>query len=321
MTHLEKFISFIPVPYYWGWSLIAFAFLSASCLILMQFEGSFEHIDIFLILSVIIALEGPAISWAHKKMKIFEDVLVNIADLPEDAIIRSLKEHEAEIFDDRKMIIFAAFFIAFVHMLGIDYHAVSFSSALSYIAFNSGYYFAVYLEGVGVYALVMTAWTVHSIGKLPMKFNVLLSDFQEIGILYSKFTIYAACAYVAWGIFHMVVPPLFSSWQMISWFSGFAVVLLAYFTVPQYSIHRMMASTKKEKIDMFSSQMRAALDGSSWTPENENTSYLKDMLSVQNQLHRMCEWPFGAHEMLRIALVILIPLIIVLLEIRFGIIK
>ncbi|HWQ19212.1 MAG TPA: hypothetical protein VN455_05485, partial [Methanotrichaceae archaeon] len=29
-THLERFISLIPVQYYWGWFLIAVAFLSLS---------------------------------------------------------------------------------------------------------------------------------------------------------------------------------------------------------------------------------------------------------------------------------------------------
>lgn len=321
MTHIDRFISLIPVPYYLGWLFFAAAFFSISCFVLMQFENSFQYIDVFLIISVIIALEGTAISWAHNKLNSFGDVLIKIIDLPKEEIIKSYEKQKAEIFNDKKLVIFAIIFITFVHISGIDYHATSFSSNITNFIFNFGYYFAVYLEGSGLYILIMTALTIHRIGTLPMQVNTLFSDFHAVGILYSKFTILAASVYVMWGIFHMIVPPQFSSLQLILWFSGFAVLLFAYFILPQYSIHRMMTSTKKEKIEMFSSQIRAALEESFGVPTKENASYLKDMLSVQNQLNQMCEWPFGTYEVLYIALIIVIPLIVVLLEIALGIIK
>jgi hypothetical protein len=319
--HLEKLISLIPVKYYFGWMLLASAFLSISYLALMLIEKSFENADAFLIISAIIALEGTAISWSHNKIRTFDEILINIVNLPKEVIVKSCEKQEADIFNDKRLIIFSIVFIIFVHLSGIDYHAISFKSNISYILFNFGYYFAVYIEGTGLYILVMTALTVHKIGFLPVRVNAMFSDFHSIGILYSKFTIYAACVYVMWGFFHMIVPPQFSSLQMILWFSGFAVLLFVYFILPQYSIHRMMTSTKKEKIEMFSSQMRAALDESFEIPNKENVSYLEDMLSVQNQLNQMCEWPFGRYDIVYIVLVIIIPLIIVILEIELEIIK
>jgi hypothetical protein len=282
----------------------------------MLFEKSFRYIDGFLIISAIIGLQGTAINWAHNRIKSFYDILPNIVNLPKEAVIRSFEEQEEDIFNDKRLIIFAIVFIIFVHISGIDYHAVSFN-----IVFKFGYYFAVYIEGAGLYILIMTAGTVHKIGKLPLQVSALFSDFHAIGMLYSKFTIYAASAYVMWGIFHMVVPPQFSSLELILWFSSFAILLFAYFILPQVSIHRMMTSTKKEKIEMFSSQMSAALEEPFRVPNKENASYLKDMLSVQNQLNQMCDWPFGTYEILQIALILIIPLIVVLLEIFYGIIK
>lgn len=320
-THLEKLISLIPVPYYLGWSLFAAAFLSISYLVLMLFEKSFRYIDVFWIISVIIALEGTAINWAHNRLKSFENIIINIVELPEEVIIKSYEKQEADIFNDKRLIIFAIIFIIFIHVSGIDYHAISFNSSISDAIFNFGYYFAVYIEAAGLYIMIMTAWTVHKIGTLPLQVNTLFSDFHAIGILYSKFTILAAMVYVMWGFFHMIVPPQFSSLQMILWFLGFAVLLFAYFILPQYSIHRMMTSTKKEKIEMFSSRLRAALDESFGTPTEENAAYLRDMLSVQNQLNQMCEWPFGNYEILNITLIIVIPLVIVLIEVAFRIIK
>ena len=287
----------------------------------MLFEKSLRYIDGFLIISAIIGLQGTAVNWAHNRIESFYDILPNIVNLPRDVIISSFREQEADIFNDRKLIIFATVFIIFVHISGIDYHVVSFNSSISDIIFKFGYYFAVYIEGAGLYILLMTAWTVHKIGKLPLQVSALFSDFHAIGMLYSKFTIYAASAYVMWGIFHMIVPPQFSSLKMILWFSSFAILLFVYFILPQVGIHRMMTSTKKGKIEMFSSQMSAALDEPFRVPNKENAAYLKDMLSVQNQINQMCDWPFGIYEILQIALILIIPLIIVLIEILYGIIK
>ena len=287
----------------------------------MLFEKSLRYIDGFLIISAIIGLQGTAVNWAHNRIESFYDILPNIVNLPRDVIISSFREQEADIFNDRKLIVFATVFIIFVHISGIDYHVVSFNSSISDIIFKFGYYFAVYIEGAGLYILLMTAWTVHKIGKLPLQVSALFSDFHAIGMLYSKFTIYAASAYVMWGIFHMIVPPQFSSLKMILWFSSFAILLFVYFILPQVGIHRMMTSTKKGKIEMFSSQMSAALDEPFRVPNKENAAYLKDMLSVQNQINQMCDWPFGIYEILQIALILIIPLIIVLIEILYGIIK
>ena len=319
--HLEKIISPIPVPYYLGWPLFAVAFLLISYLILMLFEKSFLHIDAFLITSAIIALEGTAISWAHSRLESFENILIDIVDLPKQVIIKSYNEQKADIFNDKKMIIFAIIFIAVVHASGVDYHTISFNSSISDVIFEIGYYFAVYIEGIGLYVMAMTAQTIHKIGALSMQVNALYSDFHAMGVLYLKFTILAASVYLIWGFFYIIVPPQITPLQIILWFLAFAVLLFAYFILPQYSIHQMMASTKKEKMEMFSSQLRAALDESAGSPSGESALHIKDMLLVQNSLDQISEWPFGIYEVLYVTIIIIIPLIVVLLEAKLGIIK
>lgn len=320
-THLEKIISPIPAPYYLGWPIFAAAYLFIAYLVLMLFEKSYEYIDTFLFVSAIIALEGIAISWAHSRLESLDVILFNIVDLPKQAIIESCKEMEANIFNDKKMITFAIIFIAFVHASGVDWHAISLNSNISNAIFEIGYYFAVYVEGVGFYVMVMTALTVHRIGALPLQVNALYSDFHVVGVLYSQFTILAASVYIVWGFFYMIVPPEFSPLQIILWFLAFAVMLFVYFILPQYSIHLMMASTKKEKMEMFSSQMRAALNELAGSPNDEGALRLRDMLLVQNRLDQMSEWPFGIYEVLYVALIIIIPLIVILLEVALGFIK
>ena len=316
--HLVRLISRIPGPYYVGWAIISIAIFLISFFILLRFERSFVYLDTFCIISVIIAMEGLIISWAYNKWDSFQDVLLGIVDLRREDIIKISQKLAEEIFNNTKMIAFTMLFILLVHLVGIDHHELSFDSDVSYFAFKSAYYLAVYLEGAGLYILIMTALAVHNIGHLPMRLDALYSDFHAIGTIYSQFTICAAMVYIVWGFFQIVVPPQFSSLQMMVWFLGFAVVLFFYFLLPQYSIHKMMISTKKERFELFSSQLRAAMDGPLEIPTDENVSRLKDMLLVQDKLSKMSEWPFGQRELLYLAVFILIPLILILLEIALG---
>jgi hypothetical protein len=80
-----------------------------------------------------------------------------------------------------------------------------------------------------------------------------------------------------------------------------------------------MISTRKERFEFFSSQLRAAMEGPLEVPTDENVSQLRDMLMVQDKLNKMSEWPFGWRELLYIFVIIIIPLIIILLEIALGI--
>ncbi|MDD1733209.1 MAG: hypothetical protein LUQ10_00195 [Methanothrix sp.] len=249
----------------------------------------------------------------------FQDILLGIVDLPREDIVKLSQKQSAEIFNDPKMIAFALLFILLVHLVGVDYHGLSFGSDISYFAFMSAYYLAVYLEGAGLYILIMTALAVHNIVLLPLRVDALYSDFHSIGMIYSKFTICAAMVYIVWGFFQIVIPFQFSSFQMIAWYSGFAIILFAYFLLPQYSIHKMMISTRKERFEFFSSQLRAAMDGPLEVPTDENVSQLRDMLMVQDKLNKMSEWPFGWRELLYISVIIIIPLIIILLEMALGI--
>jgi hypothetical protein len=163
--------------------------------------------------------------------------------------------------------------------------------------------------GTGLYVWIATALMVYKIGKFPLRIDVLLSkNIRFKGVLYSKFTICSASVYVVWGLFHLSTPQKLSTLPAILWFSSFAILLCAYFILPQYSIHQMMIKTDKAEDVLLN-------------PTQENASRLKNMLDIQCQLDEMCEWPFGSYEVLHIVLIIIIPIIVVLLEIIFGIIK
>ena len=57
------------------------------------------------------------------------------------------------------------------------------------------------------------------------------------------------------------------------------------------------------------------------SPNKENVFCLRNYLDIEHQLDDMCVWPFGSYELLHIILIVIIPFLVVLLEIVFGILK
>jgi hypothetical protein len=162
----------------------------------------------------------------------------------------------------------------------------------------------------------------HNIGKLPLNINMILSEqIKPKGVLYSEFTICAATVYLGWGIFYMSTPNRLQSLMCILWFSSFALLLIVSFILPQYSIHQMMVKTKNETLESFSRMLKDKADETFLDLSKENVLALSDMLAVKHQLDEMCQWPFGSYELVHIALIVVVPLLVVILEIAFRVIE
>ena len=320
--HIERIISIIPLHYCWGCIALGGLTFLASLFILLFFDRYLAHIELFFVLSVLLSWENMIIIWAHNKIKNFKNTLINIIELPEEEIVKRYDDQEAVIFNDKRMIAAGFIVIAIIHIIGIDQHGLPFHSFQANLFFNSVYYLDSYIVGVGLYVMIMAALAVHSIGYFPLHVNILLSqNIQAIGVLYSKFTILAASVYVIWGIFHILTPPGFSSSQLVLWFASFAILLIAYFILPQYSIHNMMMNTKRDKLETFSSTLRRVAEETFRDPTDDHVLHLKDMLRIQQQLDEMNEWPFSFYEILHIATIIVIPLVVLTLEIAYNILK
>jgi hypothetical protein len=318
-THLERALSVIPFPYYWSWAIFGGTSFLISFAILLFSERSYTFIWVFLVLSALTAWQSIGVIWAHKKMKLFINTFVFLVEWPEEKIKQKYERQTALIFDDKKMVVSGISAVVLAHLLGVDYFGFSFQ-AYPNIAFKFIYYLAIYTLGVGLYVLTMTASAVHKIGDLPLHASVLFSkDMQSIGILYSKFTVYASSVYIIWVIFQMLIPLQLSALERTILSLFFAILLMAYFILPQHSIHRMMVRTKQKKIESFSSHLSAVADVTFINPTDERLSSLNDLLNIQRQLDKMSEWPFSFYEILHIVLITIIPLIVLTLEVIHGV--
>ena len=319
--HLERILCIISFPYYCGGIILGGASFLISFAILLFFEKSYQLIWVFLMLSALISLQSVGVIWARNKMKLFEDTFINIVEWPKEDMKKLYGRQVAIIFDDKKMIVAGICAVIIAYVLGADHYGFPFQG-LPNIFFKLIYYFAIYTMGIGLYVMIMTALAVHKIGRHLLTANVLFSkDIQAIGILYSEFTIYATIIYIMWVIFLILTPLKLPSLERTIGFLIFAVLLCAYFILPQRGIHQMMVRTKREKTDTFSSQLRAVADDTFKDPSDVNVLSLTDLLDIQCRLDEMGEWPFSFYEILHIALITIIPLIVLSLELVHGVIK
>jgi hypothetical protein len=319
---LEGIVSFSQLPYYWGWAVLSAVIFLGVSVAIFYFERAFKYIIPLFILAILTVLQPSVVIWAHRKMSLLRDYLLDIVDLPGIDINDWYDRQMAVIFDEKRM-------VASGFLVNIIYHAFSgddfgfvLQSPYSYAIIYIDYFFTHFFMGVGLYTLLCTALMVNKITKLPMNINVLLSrNLQVKGLLYSKFTILASCVYALWGLFRLSTPAGLSSWQSKIIYSFFALLILAYFILPQYSIHQMIIKTKKEKLDLFSKRTMAMAEEAFAMPNKESILNLRTYLDIEQQLDEMCVWPFGSYEILHIVLIVIIPFVVVLLEIMLGIIK
>jgi hypothetical protein len=321
-THVERIASLFGLPYYGGWILVCGAIFLISSAVVLFFERSSALVVPCLIMSALMLQQAIIIAWAQRQIRLFKGNILEVADLPRAEIAAWYEEQETKIFDDKKMIASGLLLNIIAITIGLGNFGFSYGSFYSYMAIEILYFFTHYFVGLGSYLLITTALMLHNIGKLPLNINMILSEhIRPKGVLYSEFTICAAAVYLGWGIFYMSTPNRLQSLPGILWFSGFAVVLIASFILPQYSIHQMMVRTKNEALETFSDRLKYKADDAFLDLTKENIAALSDMLAVKHQMDDMCQWPFSSYELIHIALIVIIPLLIVILEIIFRVIE
>ena len=317
-THIDRIVALIPLQYYWSAITIGGIFFSISSTILMFFKSELTYMMLVFLLSILLILEITTIIWCEKKMELLEGTILNFVELSREDTVKWYEKQEALIFNDKRMFASGIFLNVLSHWAGLDYFGISFNSVYSEFFFRICYYFVHYFVGAGMYMLIATAWMTYRISHLPLNIDIILSkNIQFKGTLYSKFTTCAVAIYIAWGIFYISTPLRLHSMNRIIWFSSFAIILAAYFILPQYSVRQILAKTRKERLKVFTSRLKAKAEETLENPTKENAECLKNLLDVQNQLDEMSEWPFGSYEVAHIALIIIVPLIVVALEILF----
>lgn len=83
----------------------------------------------------------------------------------------------------------------------------------------------------------------------------------------------------------------------------------------------MMTKAKRDNLGTFSAILRSTAQEALQNPTKQNILCLRAIIDIQRQIDDMCQWPFGIYEILHIVLIVIIPLVVVLLEIIFEVVR
>ena len=82
-----------------------------------------------------------------------------------------------------------------------------------------------------------------------------------------------------------------------------------------------MTKAKRDNLGTFSAILRSTAQEALKNPTRQNIICLRAIIDIQRQIDDMCQWPFGIYEILHIVLIVIIPLVVVLLEIIFEVVR
>src|ERR1051325_10294783 len=170
--------------------------------------------------------------------------------------------------------------------------------------------------------IVMSAVFVLKLSRFPLSiyiYNHPSASVKLIGRLLLNFAIcYAAPAYFLCVIIAILVSPIKTT-QMV-WIVAGALIVLSYFVLPQWSLHKTMY-TRKQQL-MHSVSVAADKVISEWIgdPVPEKLSQFTGLCELQEKIAKMEEWPFNASWLASLLTTLIIPLVLAILQLGFDLI-
>lgn len=166
-----------------------------------------------------------------------------------------------------------------------------------------------FISGGAVYSLLRIVVMLDRLGKTG---NVRISVYQHpltsikaIGALMTKISTMALCLYLLGISYSLTCPNTLPTLLATAAFGGVIAIL---FIAPQVRIHRIMTSVKHERLINFSSYLEKALENVIAEPSDRNISQARRLLSVQNSLNQMDEWPFNTKMVVKLVTGIVVPI-------------
>lgn len=325
IPHQEKLVSKIPFPYPITWLIIGGLVFFVHFLTLQFYEESMKLLEVSIILSILICFEGGVIIWASKELAKFYTVLSNVVDLSKEDIIKWYNEQLKNVFNNKRAFI-VGLIIASGILLTVNLNPSWpswFISSNAKISFNFLLLVVAYLMGAGLYVMIMTAVLVDSISKLPLRISIYqhpTTSIKALGYLLLKFSFCGVIVYSLWisAILYSPLAKNFNNPIILLWIITLGIIILSYFIIPQYKIHKIMVNEKHEKLRKLSSHSDEAIEPVTKGPTAKNTDRLRGLLEIQQHLNGIEDWPFNMKSIISLLSAVIIPILAVIINIIFS---
>jgi len=135
------------------------------------------------------------------------------------------------------------------------------------------------------------------------------ANITSVGNLLGKMAIYLMVVYFITVL--SMIPVKIDTVSMILAFV-FAIVVVAFFIIPQIKIHDIMVKSKYKRISTLSPIVEQALEALHLEPTKENARHIQHLFDIHRGLNEVDEWPFNHRLLLSVVGSIVVPLIVCL---------
>lgn len=325
VTHQERIVSRIPLPYPLAWLILGELVFLIHFLTVQFYEASTRLILGSITLSILIFLQGSVIVWASRQLENFYTVFSCFVCLSKEDRMKWYNEQMQSVFNN-KISFFSGLTVGLGILLTVNLNPSWpswFTSPITKISFNFLLAIAAYLMGAAFYVAIMTGVFIINISKLPLKISIYQhpnTSVTAIGYMFVKFAFATVIVYSLW-VVAMLCSPLVKTLAdsiILFWVLFYGLFTLLYFIIPQYKVHDLMAKEKHEKIRKFSSRLDDAMEMVTENPTAKNIVRLRQLLEIQHQLNEMQHWPFDMRSFLYVLSAVIIPLVVVAINCIFG---
>lgn len=317
-SYPERWVSFLPIPFWLAWVLIWGAVYAIDFLLARagQPHSHLTELGVSVFCASVCITLGLSSYTMHQ---LYADLCLFI-DAPESELKPWYdKTVRVMYMGAGPLILGAAFAIVTELTVGLSVNQFNQSS-------TTLLYFRMLYRIVGFFMLGMSLWATINAIRLPsqlmqFKLKLRLSNISGIGVqalgtAFFKHTMFALIPFIFLA-FTIVVSPLSQDAAVLVWASVGAVVIFCLFLLPQIGVHRIMAREKRQQLIAFSEHLEEALHRSRVDPSSENMKKLKEMFDLGQYLKSLNSWPFDTSTLWQLITALLLPLLPIVLQLLF----
>jgi hypothetical protein len=327
-----RLISKIPFPYPVTWLAIGLTGGGVAYLTVLLSGGTLQWIlGLALGYAAVVVFAGTAIIWVWNSLNRLLTPMLHFIALPRAEIVAWHFKQMRAIFNTSGMTL-TGLTVVVLGMASFVFQCQWFSWPVVWFGTDLANLVVVvvastvfWLAGTALWMLVRLALMVITLSKLPL----ILRAFQDpvcgicvLGRLFLRISLILVSGYTLMAVTAMYLSPFrclpSQSHFVLGWLAFGAVIVLAFFIVPQYGIHVAMVRAKHEKLHVLAAYLSSTFEEVISNPKPERTEHVEKLVELHSYLNKMPEWPFDTKVFASVISAIILPVGLAVLQMLCG---
>lgn len=173
--------------------------------------------------------------------------------------------------------------------------------------------------GIALWALIKVTFVPMELTRMKIKVNITQfsgNGLQYLGASFLKMSLSITMSFILI-VLTFVIAPFENNFIVLLWLGLAAILIFAFFLLPQVGIHKVMLLEKNNRMTSFTVHLEEAMNLTLKNPTSENMQRLKELFEVHIHLKSMNEWPFDFNSVWQLLTALIIPIMLAAMEILF----